>query len=186
MHRRQGFRLQGRQPLKRRIRERGIGHVVGQGTLLIFDQHRPITSACVEASTSPAWCKRSEHKSVRCVSSNKNPASQQWGTCGVWRNRKRYFPVFNTSPSCIPKAGRVATQSSTLTSLPTRLQTAVDCGAKACHSGNDPHSSASTWLNPIHLIVLGSSTVATASRTPANIPRGPVWNSNGSASRTRN
>ena len=43
------------------------------------------------------------------------PASQQWGTCGVARKRNRYCPVSITSPSAIPVVGRSARQSSTLT-----------------------------------------------------------------------
>lgn len=74
----------------------------------------------------------------------------------------------------MPFAGRTARQSSTLTSLPTILQTASDWGANCCHSGNDPHSSASKWLNPIQRKVRTSMSYATVSFTAGNSARGPV------------
>ena len=50
----------------------------------------------------------------------------------------------------------------------------------------EPHSSDSTWPNVIQRSDSTGTTVATASATSGNIPRGPVWNSSGWSARTRN
>jgi hypothetical protein len=59
-------------------------------------------------------------------------------------------------------------------------------GAAVSHMFIEPHSSASTWPKVIQRRAWTGTTVATASATRGNIPRGPAWKSNGSSALTRN
>lgn len=175
MHGRQGFRPQFGQPMKGRLRKRRIGQIVGQRPLLILHEHLSATAQDVRMrSRLDISILMKEIRTQQRALGLLSPASQQCGTCGVCKKLNRYLPVLSTSPSFIPNAGRTAMQSSMLTNFPTKLHKADDFGASSCHSRSDPHSSASRWLKPIHLTVFGSSTVATASRTSANMARGPV------------
>ena len=117
-------------------------------------------------------------------SSNRTPASQPCGRCGVGTNRYLCRPVSMTSSLARPRGGRSA-KSSMLTAAPTWLQIACACGATASHSFRAPHSSTSKWLQLIQRSAAGSISLATASRTSGNIRRIPVWKSSGSSSLIR-
>jgi hypothetical protein len=59
-------------------------------------------------------------------------------------------------------------------------------GAAVSHMFIEPHSSDSTWPNEIQRSDSTGVTVATASATRGNRPRGPQWNRSGSSAVTRN
>src|SRR5207237_1000350 len=86
---------------------------------------------------SPSWVKRSLAISVPVVSSNARIASQQWGTCGVIRNRSLCRPRSSTSPSPMVLAGRIA-KSLTLIRTPSSLWTGSACGASWRNSLSAP------------------------------------------------
>ena len=112
-------------------------------------------------------------------------ASQPCGTCGVEICRTRFPPRSITSPSSSARGGR-SQRSFSETSHPRAPNATWLSGAAASHMFIDPHSSASTWPNVIHRRDSTGSTLATASATSGNIPRGPVWNRSGSSAATRN
>jgi hypothetical protein len=119
------------------------------------------------------------------VSSNITPASQPCGTCGVEIQRTRLPPRSITSPSSRGRGGR-SQRSSSETMQPSAPWVTVACGAVASQVFIEPHSSDSTWPKLIQRSDSTGTTVATASATSGNIPRGPVWNSSGSSPVTRN
>ena len=125
---------------------------------------------------------RSPHSSVPVVSSNSTWASQPWGTCGVEIWRTRLPPRSITSPSASARGGR-SHRSLSDTSQPSAPWATWLSGAAASHMFIAPHSSDSTWPKVIQRSDSTGTTVATASATSGNMPRGPVWNSSGSSPR---
>ena len=136
------------------------------------------------AGPSPTWVNRSPHSSVEVVSSKNTPASQPCGTWGVAIQRSRLPPRSMTSPSSSGRGGRSA-RSFTDTMQPMAPKATWASGAASSHWFMAPHSSASTWPNPIQRSEVTGSTASTASATAGNSARMPVWNRSGSSALTR-
>jgi hypothetical protein len=103
---------------------------------------------------------------------------------GVEPGRSRP-PVRSSSPSARARGGRSAISASEIRA-PMRPHTGSARGAAASHWLREPHSSFSTCEKPIQRSRPTGRTAATASRTAPKSLRGPVWNSSGSSSSTRN
>lgn len=177
VHRRQGLRLQPGQPMECRLRERRVRPIVGQRPLLILHEHLSAPAQHVRMRgrlNIPALMKEVRTQQRALGLFEQEPRFPTVRHVRGVQKLEAYLPVLSTSPSFIPNAGRTAMQSSMFTNLPTKLHKAMDSGASCCHSRSVPHSSASRWLKPIQLTFAGSINVATASRTAANIARGPV------------
>ena len=71
----------------RKAADRGAHAWAEAGILedVLGGDRRPDDVVSVSAGPSPSWVNRSPHSSVPVLSSNRTPASQPWGVCGVSR-----------------------------------------------------------------------------------------------------